>query len=182
VRQNDGNAFAEIYDMHRERVFGQALRLVRNSHDAEDITALVFLELWRRRQEVDPADKTVIGWLLVATNFVVRNFERTTRRHRDAMSKIPPPADSPDQAPAIDAALDAGPARSAIGKAFLRLSHHDQDILTLCVLEELNEAQVSAALGIARGTVKSRLSRAKARLAKIVRASGEPLVWEGIIQ
>jgi RNA polymerase sigma-70 factor (ECF subfamily) len=60
------------------------------------------------------------------------------------------------------------------------LSARDQDILTLCVLEELSEAQASSALGIAPGTVKSRLSRAKGRLARLVEDSGAPMLLGGL--
>jgi RNA polymerase sigma factor (sigma-70 family) len=180
ARAGDPDAFGDIFDLHRDRVFGQALRLVRNGHDAEDITALVFLELWRRRASVTPTEGTVVGWLLVTTNFVVRNFERSSRRHRAAMSKLPPQVDSPDHSPLVQDALDSRGSRSVVRTAFLRLNRADQDILTLCVLEELGEAQASAALGIPRGTVKSRLSRAKSRLTAIVVASGTSINWEAL--
>jgi RNA polymerase sigma-70 factor (ECF subfamily) len=49
--------------------------------------------------------------------------------------------------------------------ALRRLSAADQRIITLCVLEDLSEKDAAAVLGIPVGTVKSRLSRAKARLA-----------------
>jgi RNA polymerase sigma factor (sigma-70 family) len=180
AQANDSSAFGAIFDLHRDRVFGQALRLVRHPHDAEDITALVFLELWRKRGQVEPSGGTIVGWLLVTTNFVVRNFERTARRHRDAMARLPRPEAAADHASAVQWGLDSRPARAAIRSAFLRLSARDQDILTLCVLEELSEAQASSALGIARGTVKSRLSRAKGRLARLVQGDGTPILREGL--
>jgi RNA polymerase sigma factor (sigma-70 family) len=181
AKANSPAAFGAIFDLHRDRVFGRALRLVRSPHDAEDITALVFLELWRKRSQIDPTGGTVLGWLLVTTNFVVRNFERTARRHRDAMARLPRPEAAADHASAVQSGLDSLSTRSAVRGAFLRLSARDQDILTLCVLEELSEAQASSALGIAPGTVKSRLSRAKGRLARLVEDSGTPMLLGGLM-
>ncbi|WP_143466114.1 RNA polymerase sigma factor, partial [Leifsonia sp. NCR5] len=51
--------------------------------------------------------------------------------------------------------------------AFAKLSRQDQDVITLCVLEELTTSQAAQALGVPDGTVKSRLSRARKRLAEL---------------
>jgi hypothetical protein len=68
ARAGDSAAFAMLFDKHRDRVFGHALRSMRPPHDAEDVTAMVFLELWRRRKAVTLVNETLIGWLLVTTN------------------------------------------------------------------------------------------------------------------
>jgi DNA-directed RNA polymerase specialized sigma24 family protein len=85
----DSDAFGAIFDLHRDRVFGYSLRLVRSVPDAEDVTALVFLEAWRRRTAVRVVDGSIIGWLLVTANNVVRNHTRTVRGHQIAMVKLP---------------------------------------------------------------------------------------------
>jgi RNA polymerase sigma-70 factor (ECF subfamily) len=166
-------AFGALFDEHRDRVFGQALRLTSSRHEAEDITALVFLEAWRRRASVRVVDGSIIAWLLVATNFVSKNSSRALRRHRAAMESLPPAEATPDFAADVDARLD-GEARATVTRAaFGRLSRNDQDIITLCVLEELTVAQAAQTLGVPLGTVKSRLSRAKQRLAKAITESTE---------
>jgi RNA polymerase sigma factor (sigma-70 family) len=178
VLRGDTAAFGAVFDLHRDRVFGQALRLVRSVDDAEDVTALVFLEAWRKRFDVRVVDGSILGWLLVTTNYVVRNVQRTARRHAIAMARMPRPVDAPDHAGAIHDELDSLVARNAVGLAFGQLSSRDQDVLTLCVLEELSEAEASAALGVPAGTIKSRLSRAKKRLAALV-AEGTRISLEG---
>ena len=45
-------AFTWLFDLHRDRVYRQALRMLGSVHDAEDVTAAAFLELWRRRDDV----------------------------------------------------------------------------------------------------------------------------------
>ncbi|WP_374009367.1 RNA polymerase sigma factor [Leifsonia sp. LS-T14] len=176
VREGDADAFGALFDLHHDRVFRQALRLTSSIHDAEDVTAVVFLEAWRRRDSMRVVNDSVIGWLLVMTNFVFRNFARSSRRYREGLQQLPPPEHAPDHAGAIDDRIDRDSRRSALRTALATLPRRDQDILTLCVLEELSTADAAAALGIAPGTVKSRLSRAKARLTELLQ---EPIQMNG---
>lgn len=167
ARDGDGPAFASLFDRHRDRVFGHALRLVREPHDAEDVTAVVFLEAWRKRESVRLVDGSIIGWLLVTTNYAVRNHTRGLRRYRTALGKLPAPAPQDDHAPAVDDTLDGAERDRQVREAFDRLSKRDQDVITLCILEELTAAQAAEALGVPEGTVKSRLSRARKRLTEL---------------
>ncbi|MBF4573223.1 sigma-70 family RNA polymerase sigma factor [Herbiconiux sp. VKM Ac-1786] len=159
----DSGAFARVFDAHRDRVFGQALRLMRSPHDAEDVTALVFLEAWRKRDAVRVVDGSVIGWLLVTTNYVVRNLSRSTRRYRAVIDRLPAPTNTDDHADEVADRLDREGRDAQVRVAFARLSKSDQDVITLCVLEELSTGQAARVLGVPAGTVKSRLSRAKQR-------------------
>lgn len=164
ARRGDPEAFGELFDLHRDRVFRHALRMTRSVHDAEDVTGMVFLEAWRRRDTVLDVDGSAIGWLLVTTNNVSRNLSRSIRRYRHTLSTLPLPEDSPDHSDAVDVRLDSHPQLTALRQALARLPRRDQDILSLCVIEELSTADAAAVLNIPTGTVKSRLSRAKARL------------------
>jgi RNA polymerase sigma-70 factor (ECF subfamily) len=167
ARGGDGPAFASVFDRHRDRVFGHALRLVRERHDAEDVTAIVFLEAWRKRNAVRLVDGSIIGWLLVTTNYTVRNHTRGLRRYRTALSTLPAPAPQEDHAPRVDDTLDHAGRDRQVREAFESLSKRDQDVITLCILEELTTAQAAEALGVPEGTVKSRLSRARKRLTEL---------------
>ncbi|RFA09903.1 hypothetical protein B7R54_12340 [Subtercola boreus] len=167
IRAAAGNAtaFGVMFDTHRDRVFGQALRVLRSPHDAEDATALVFLEAWRRRDAVRVVDGSIVGWLLVTTNFVCRNLVRSARRYRAVIDILPPPTAEADPSDDVDARLDGRERRARVQSAFAALSPNDQNVITLCVIEELTTEQAAEALGVPAGTVKSRLSRAKRRLA-----------------
>ena len=167
----DPDAFAEIFDAHRDRVFGHSLRLIRSIPDAEDVTALVFLEAWRRRAAVRVVEGSIIGWLLVTANYVVRNHTRSLRRHQVAMRKMPPSPVEEDHADRVLDALETDGRASQMRQAFGQLSAREQDIITLCVFEQQTTAQASEALHIPVGTVKSRLSRAKARLSGLMSTS-----------
>jgi RNA polymerase sigma-70 factor (ECF subfamily) len=164
VRDGDADAFGVLFDLHHDRVFRQAVRLTASVHDAEDVTAVVFLEAWRLRDRMRVVDGSVVAWLLVTTNYVFRNYARASRRYSEGLRQLPPPEHMPDHADAVDERIDGDSRRASLRAALARLPQRDQDILTLCVLEELSTADAATVLGVARGTVKSRLSRAKVRL------------------
>jgi RNA polymerase sigma-70 factor (ECF subfamily) len=174
ARDGDPDAFGDVFDTHRDRVFGQALRLTRSAHDAEDVTALVFLEAWRRRADVRVVDGSIIAWLLVATNYVANNTARSLRRHRAAMASLPQPEPGHDFSNEVNERLDAEPRAAAARAAFAGLSQRDQDVVTLCIFEQLSTAEAADVLGIPAGTVKSRLSRAKQKLADVLSDFAEP--------
>ncbi len=179
ARCGDPQAFGELFDLHRDRVFRQALRMTRSVHDAEDVTGMVFLEAWRRREALTEVDGSVIGWLLLTANNVSRNLSRSIRRYRHTLSTLPFPEDSPDHSNAVDDRLDSHPQLAALREALARLPRRDQDVLSLCVMEELSTADAAAVLNIPTGTVKSRLFRAKERLSALVAPTNTIISMEG---
>ncbi|ANF30725.1 hypothetical protein A0130_02660 [Leifsonia xyli] len=168
VRAGDGAAFGVVYDRHVNRVFGFCRRATDSIDAADDLTALVFLEAWRKRSAVRVVGDSVIGWLLVTAGYVVRNHTRAERRYRRYLAAVPPAEHIPDPSDQVLTRLDGQAQSERVQYAFTRLSAHDQQVLTLCVLEEIPLAEVSSVLHVPLGTVKSRLSRAKARLAQLL--------------
>jgi RNA polymerase sigma factor (sigma-70 family) len=155
--RGDGEAFGRIFDRHRRRLFRHSYRLVEVTADADDIVSIAFLEAWRRADAVRFVDGSMLPWLLVTATNSARNLARSSRRYRTMLARLPDdphPDDRFSNALGIDA-----------HDALRRLSAADQRILKLCVLEDLSEKDAAAVLGIPIGTVKSRLSRARARLA-----------------
>jgi RNA polymerase sigma factor (sigma-70 family) len=160
----DGEAFGRIFDRHRDRVLRHGLRLAPTPGDADDLVAITFLEAWRNRQRVRVVDGSVLPWLLVTATNVGRNLRRGAHRYSALLERLPPGqhgADPADSAAAHDVATHLD-----------RLSLADRQVLTLCVLEGYSEKDAAAALGVAPGTVKSRLSRARRRLASALASHG----------
>lgn len=158
--RGEGEAFGRVFDRHRERVRRHCLNLVPALSDAEDAVATTFLEAWRRRDSIRFVNGSMLPWLLVTATNVARNLSRASRRHRILLSKLPAPAHEPDHADSFD----DGPATAALQQ----LSATDQHVITLCLIQDLSVADAAIVLGVAPGTVKSRLSRAKSRLARLV--------------
>ena len=162
----DTAAFGTIFERHATTVYNYCFRRTGNWAQAEELTAIVFLEAWRRRTQVQLERDEAIPWLLgVATN-VLRNLRRSQRRHRAALERLPRERVA-DFAADVDARLDDERQMRATLRALDKLSRSDQDVLALCVWEELPYEQAALALGIPVGTVRSRLSRARARLREL---------------
>ena len=168
VRGGNGRAFGVLFDRHRNRVFAHSLRLVRTQAEAEDVTAMVFLEAGRCRTRVRFVDESILGWLLVTTHNVARNQLRSGLRHQRLLRRLPPPDSVPDHSEAVLDAIDLGSTGNTVQRAFAHLNPQDQQILLLCVLEDLSMTDVSQLLRIPSGTVKSRLFRAKQHLALVL--------------
>ncbi|MEU9250562.1 RNA polymerase sigma factor [Streptomyces sp. NPDC048270] len=165
----DHQLFAEIYDAHAQAVYAHAVRMTADRTGAEDIVSLTFLEAWRLRDTLDSVTSHR-AWLFgVATN-VIRNTRRAARRHRDAIARLPPPDAVPDVADAVVSRI-ADAAQAAATLAVLkRLRRTDREVLLLHVWSGLSHDEVAQACGVPVGTVRSRLSRTRARLRTLAAA------------
>lgn len=164
VVDGDGDAFGVLFDRHHDRVWRHAVKVLGLPHLAEDVTAVVFYEAWRRRADVRVVNDSILPWLLVTTNNTLRNHVRQQRRYRHFLSELPPPVDVADIADGIAEADESRFKTSALREAFTQLKPQERDVLTLCIIEGLGAKEAGAALSLADGTVKSRLHRAKSRL------------------
>lgn len=171
-RAGDGEAFGLIFDRHRDRVFGHSLRVTCSRAEAEDVTAIVFMEAWRLRDRVRVVQESSIGWLLATTNNVLRNHTRTHRRYAHFLRRLPPSELLSDVGERVIEEMSRDEDADLVRRAFQQLRPLDQDVLTLCTVEGLSIADAAQALGVAEGTVKSRHHRATVRL----RASFEQAV------
>jgi RNA polymerase sigma factor (sigma-70 family) len=160
----DGEAFGRIFDRHRDRIWRHGLRLAPTTSDADDLVAITFFEAWRNRESVRVVEGSVLPWLLVTATNVGRNLRRSANRYTALLERLPPADHAADPADALEL--------SDITTRLMRLSVADRQVLTLCVIEGYSERDAAAALGIAAGTVKSRLSRARRRLASAVSSEG----------
>jgi RNA polymerase sigma factor (sigma-70 family) len=169
--RGDGDAFAEVYRRYADRIYGYCFRRTASWSTAQDLTSVVFLEAWRRRAAVGfDAQGSVVGWLFAVANNVVRNSDRSLRRHRAALMRLPAPADEPDFAEGTADRMDDETRMLRVLAALAELSDSDRELLALGAWSGLSQQQIADALGVPVGTVKSRLARARQRL----RSRSEP--------
>ena len=160
-RDGDGAAFGLIFDLHRDRVFRHAYRLLQDRHDAEDAAAVAFLELWRRRSSVRLVEDSVLAWLLVTAGNAARNLDRSRRRYRHLLNVLPHAADLPS---AEDQALTAGADADDLAAAIRQLPPSDARLFALVALEEYSVVDAARLLGLTAGAARTRLHRIKSRL------------------
>jgi RNA polymerase sigma-70 factor (ECF subfamily) len=145
--------------------------MTANTHDAEDVTAAAFLELWRRRKSVRVVDDSVLPWLLVTATNLARNLARNLRRYRALIGTLP-------RAEAASSAADIAVERieeerigEQVRQALGSLSTADAALLGLTMFEHYSPAQAAASLGISDGAARTRLHRARTRMATALGAS-----------
>lgn len=161
--KGDGEAFGTLYDRHRDRVFRHAYRLSGDRHDAEDIMATAFLELWRRRSKVRVVEGSVLPWLLVTTTNCARNSGRAARRYRRFLDSLPVREEATEP-PAVFLGTFQDQLDQKLATALKSLNATDVRLLTLVVFEEHTIAAAAAALKLTPGAAKVRIHRARQRL------------------
>ncbi|MFJ3422685.1 RNA polymerase sigma factor [Streptomyces sp. NPDC086082] len=175
IRAGDHDAFGELFDAYARSVYNHAFRLTEDWAQAEDIVSLTFLDAWRLRGRLDEEGGSPRPWLLgIATN-VTRNTRRAARRHAAAVSRLPRDEAERDFADEVAARLDDTAELALVRTALTTLRRAEREVLALCVWSGLDYRAAAEALGVPVGTVRSRLSRARAKLAKHVKSRELPL-------
>jgi RNA polymerase sigma-70 factor (ECF subfamily) len=153
ARAGEPGAFARLYEAHHRRVYGLCLRLVADRAMAEDLTQDVFVKAWRGL-EAFRGDARFATWLHRLTVNTVISHQRRRRpwfdRFRSAMDPASLPATKGAAALAHD--LDA---------AIARLPARARAVFVLVDVEGYSHDEAGAALGIAAGTSKAQLHRAR---------------------
>lgn len=167
LRAGSAPAFGDLFDAHAGSVYRHGLRLTGDRSLAEDVVSATFLQAWRLRGRIDPEGGSLRPWLLgIATN-VIRNANRRGRRDRDLLARAAPREAVPDFADEVAGRLDDTRTLQTVRAALARLRPQEREVVALCVWEGLDYAAAAQALGIPVGTVRSRLSRARARLREL---------------
>lgn len=179
VLAGDSSAFGLVWDRHRDRLFRHLIALGNAGTDAEDLTAVVFLELWRKRASVRFVDDSLLPWLIVTALNVSRNAARGRRRYRELIAKIPLPMDAPDPA---DVVAERNSPRVLFAREILASARRqDRTLAVLTAVEGFTIAEAAAAVGISESAAKMRMSRLRARLSPAMRPEllTEKLLTEG---
>ena len=162
-------AFGIIFDRHGSTLLRFLARRV-NPADAEDLLGEVFRIAFERRSTFERDRDSARPWLYgIAANVVAKHHQSEARRLR-AMARVSAgrPLDD-DPAERAVAAADAGALWARVIAAFRTLPEAERQVLLLFAWEELSYDEIALALGVPVGTVRSRLSRGRARLAALTR-------------
>jgi RNA polymerase sigma-70 factor (ECF subfamily) len=170
VRQGSGEAMAALYRRHGPLVYRFTLRMSQDDAIAEEVTQEVFLALLGSSDRFDPKRAALSTWLCgIARRQLWKRFERNQHYVQIESEDESFDAESADDDPAIS--LSRKEAVDAVRQGIDELPALLKEVIVLCELEEMTYQQVAVVLGIPVGTVRSRLHRAKARLAPLLRAS-----------
>jgi RNA polymerase sigma-70 factor, ECF subfamily len=161
--RGDEAAFAELYDATTRRVFGLALRVVRDPAQAEEVTQEAFLEIWRTSARFDQDRGSALAWMLTIVHRKavdrVRSAEASTRRdttyHQGATT-----VEHDTTAEAAEASLEAHRVRGALRT----LTAVQREALELAYFGGYTHTEVATMLDLPVGTAKTRIRDGLIRL------------------
>jgi RNA polymerase sigma-70 factor (ECF subfamily) len=174
----DAAAWEEIVQRYHRRVFNLCYRFAGSSDDAQDLTQEVFIKMYRTLSSYDVERGAFMTWLTTLTrNLLVDHFRKTKQdritdsldaapsEHEDAM----PLSDQiEDQKPAPDARVQTREAQQTVHEALQKLSPDLREAVILRDLQDQSYQEIAAVLRVPEGTVKSRINRGRAELARLL--------------
>jgi len=174
LAEAESRALTELYRRHSDAVYNFAFRRTASWAAAEDVVQATFTAVWRRALEgaVDPLRApTARAVLLVMAGQECANVARAARRQRLVHGRIEADAGgavAADHAAATAARVDDEQRMSEVRRALARIPTVQREVVELVVWSHCSVAEAAAALGVAEGTVKSRLHRARRSLSTVI--------------
>ncbi|WP_330474818.1 RNA polymerase sigma factor [Terrabacter sp. C0L_2] len=174
LAEADDAALTALYRRHCDAVHNFAFRRTASWAAAEDVVQATFTAVWRRARtgSVDPLRaETARAVLLVMAGQECANVARTARRQRLLRGRIEADAGgavSADHAASTAARVDDERQMSEVRRALQRIPAVQREAIELVVWSHCSLAEAADALGVAVGTVKSRLHRARRSLTDVI--------------
>lgn len=159
IAEGDRPAFEELYRRYARPVLGLALRRLGDRGRAEDAAQEAFVAIWRSARTYDPSRGRGAPWLYA----VARNA--ITDRQRRIPEPVSELSDGPGPSPDPEGRAEAAWLAWRVHRALEGLPEHERPVIELAYWRELSQSEISEALGIPLGTVKTRTRSALARLA-----------------
>jgi RNA polymerase sigma factor (sigma-70 family) len=160
IARQDQSALAKFYDATVSRVYSVALRIVRMADMAEEVTADVYMQVWRDASRYDVARGRVLGWLLV----IARSRALDLVRRQDEAFSHPEPHELVDEPEAQRSnpqdLLLCSESNAALHSALGMLTPLQRQLLSLAFFKGFSHSEIVDHTGIALGSVKTHIRRA----------------------
>ena len=190
AQRGDADAFEQLLLEHQKNVYNLCYRMAGNPDDAMDLSQETFLRAWRCLDQYQFVS-AFSTWLYRLCSNICIDFLRRRRRHQTVPLTFED-ADGeeqtyavPDAQPLPEEQVELKLTRETLAAAMAQLLPEHRAVLQLRVVNEMSYEQIADVLDIQIGTVKSRLSRARNQLKKILergnlsrRASSESMEGE----
>ncbi len=175
-KEGDRSAYAEIVRCYQDRVYSLCLRWMHDDQIAREVAQDVFLALYRSLAKFR-GDAQLSTWIYrVVINHCKNKRLYRKRRHTNFHEPLEgkrvdddrPARQIAADGPGTDAATHRTEAENLVREALETLDEEQRMIIVMRDVEDLGYEEIAEILGVARGTVKSRLHRARAHLAKVL--------------
>jgi RNA polymerase sigma-70 factor (ECF subfamily) len=165
-------AWEDMVKTHSRRIYGLCYRFTGRDSEAQDLTQEVFLRVFRSLKSFRAGEGCFVVWLTRLTrNLLIDNYRRTRlERASDSIEdQLPVLVEHGTMASRTDSLVAGREASELLQGALGRLSPELRETVILRDLEELEYREIAQVLKVPEGTVKSRLNRGRAELARILR-------------
>lgn len=174
----DAVAWEELVRQQNRRIYNICYRFTGSGNDAEDLTQEVFIRLYRTMSSYEPDKGSFTTWLTTLTrNMLVDHFRRTRQERMTDSIDAAPAADEDaptlaerleDHAPSAQSVLASKETQKMVQKALEKVSPDLREAVILRDLQDMDYKEIAATLKVPEGTVKSRINRGRAELARLL--------------
>jgi len=174
----DSAAWEQLARTQHRRIYGICYRFTGSQSDAEDLTQEAFLKVWRNLASFDPAKGGFTTWLTTLTRNLLVDHYRRSRMERVSDSLDESYDGEEDGVTKLDRLADGGrnqeqhvagmELRAQIQEALKQVSPELREAVILRDIEDMDYKDIAVALGVPAGTVKSRISRGRSELARLL--------------
>jgi RNA polymerase sigma-70 factor (ECF subfamily) len=174
----DDAAWEELIRAHTRRVYGLCFRFTGKDAEAQDLTQEVFLRVFRTVKSYRMEEGSFATWLTRVTRNLLIDHYRRTRQDRVTGSledQLPTLEEGLSGTTRTDSVLAGREASELLQAALQKLSPELREAVILRDLQDMEYREIAAVLKVPEGTVKSRLNRGRAELARILRKQKVPV-------
>ena len=174
----DAVAWEEIVQRYNRRIYNICYRFSGSADDAQDLTQDVFIKMYRTLSSYDIERGAFMTWVTTMTrNLLVDHFRKTKQdRLTDSMDatasehedSMPLSEQIPDKGPPPDTKVQSRETGEVVHEALQKLSPELREAVILRDLQDMDYRDIAAVLRVPEGTVKSRINRGRAELARLL--------------
>jgi len=166
----DHGAWETIVRQYTPRIYNLAYRFTGKFDEAEDLTQEIFLKIYRTLDSYRPESGALVTWMVrVGRNHIIDRKFKTERTHTDSLEvEYEKAEENPARYASPAEALEQLELSERVHQALLRISEDLREAVILRDLEEFTYEEIADMLKLPLGTVKSRINRGRAELARIL--------------
>ena len=172
----DQAALARLYDSTNRMVYGLILRIVSNTHTAEEVLLDVYLQIWRKAEAYDAGKGTVLAWLFtIARSRAIDALRSRASRESGQQDPLDTAAVAVDRSPSPEENSSISQRRQFVQDCLAELSPDQRQAIELAYFRGLSHSEIAETLKQPLGTVKTRVRLGMARLRESLRRYKEQL-------
>lgn len=174
----EASAWEEIVLQYSRRIYNICYRFAGSPTDAEDLTQDVFIRIYRTLDSFDSTKASFNTWVTTVTRNMLVDHFRKTKNDRATDSLDSAPGEDEDRQPLSEQLQDENPSpdkhlerretKTMVHAALQKLSPELREAVILRDIQDMDYKEIAQALKVPEGTVKSRINRGRAELARLL--------------